>query len=147
MTYEGHAEEEYEKQKAGQDETLRNIGITPRERLERIENMLVNIDEKLDVKADKTEMLQLEARVRAIEVEGSRLAREAIHKADVLAHERLRDIEQLEVRLVKFDSDLASDVERLRKDHSALSSRVSWAFGAVAAIVALSDIIIRMVSR
>lgn len=48
---------------AYRDDTLRSIGISPRERLERIEKMLETIDGKLDGKVDMTEFVKLETRV------------------------------------------------------------------------------------
>lgn len=52
-------------------DSLRSIGISPRERLERIENLLGSIDAKLDVKADKEDLRLLEGRVREMELHGS----------------------------------------------------------------------------
>lgn len=50
-----------------QDDTLRAIGISPRERLERIELLLERVDSKLDGKADAAALAALEMRVRANE--------------------------------------------------------------------------------
>lgn len=46
---------------------LQNAGITPKERLERIEAMLTKIDEKLDGKADAALVAAIEVRLRTLE--------------------------------------------------------------------------------
>lgn len=46
---------------------LKGAGISPRERLERIEAMLEKIDGKLDNKTDQVDFLALQARVYAAE--------------------------------------------------------------------------------
>lgn len=48
---------------------LTNAGITPKERLERIEAMLERIDAKLDAKANESDVVALELRVREMELE------------------------------------------------------------------------------
>lgn len=53
------------------EDSLSNAGISPRERLERIEQMLERIDGKLDGKANAAEVAGLEARIRELELNGS----------------------------------------------------------------------------
>ncbi len=57
---------------AYRDETLRSISISPKERLQRIEEMLVKIDEKMDSKFDV-----LELRIRTLEINVAPVAEEA----------------------------------------------------------------------
>ena len=54
---------------------LVGAGISPKERLERIETMLERIDNKLDNKADRSDLIILENRVREIELHGSKIGR------------------------------------------------------------------------
>ena len=51
----------------GESNGLSNAGISPRERLERIENMLAKIDEKLDYKADLAYVARIESRIGNLE--------------------------------------------------------------------------------
>lgn len=53
----------------GNGDGLTGAGITPKERLERIEAMLERIDAKLDAKANESELVALELRVRDMELE------------------------------------------------------------------------------
>lgn len=50
------------------DDSLANAGITPKERLTNIEQLLTRIDGKLDGKANQSDVAAMELRVRAIEV-------------------------------------------------------------------------------
>jgi hypothetical protein len=109
------------------DDSLRSIGISPRERLARIESLLVTMDSKLDNKANRADVLALETRVWEIEVRGTAATNIACEEAKRLAAEREADHKELQ-----------EHVARLRADHEALSKRIAWGFGAltVAAIVA-----------
>lgn len=53
----------------GTGDGLTGAGITPKERLERIEAMLERIDAKLDAKANESDVVALELRVRDMELE------------------------------------------------------------------------------
>lgn len=53
----------------GNGDGLSGAGITPKERLERIEAMLERIDAKLDAKANESDVVALELRVRELELE------------------------------------------------------------------------------
>lgn len=110
------------------DESLRSIGISPRERLARIETLLVAIESKLDSKADKSDIVQLEARIWAIEVHGSHTATEASKAAQALSEERARDIKEVETELAA-----------LREDHHQLKSRIAWIGGALAVAAVISE--------
>lgn len=103
------------------DDSLRSIGISPRERLARIEALLVTIDDKLSSKASQVDMLALEVRIRKIETEGSVHAREAVEEARRLAREREEDL----IMLTK-------EYRQLRSDHEGLGRKIAWAFGALA---------------
>lgn len=69
---------------AYKDDTLRSISISPRERLERIETMLVKIDEKMDLRFDS-----VEKRIGAVEATqaGQASTAEFVSKATALAEE------------------------------------------------------------
>lgn len=110
------------------DESLRSIGISPRERLARIETLLVAIEGKLDNKADKADIVQLEARIWAIEVHGSHTATEAAKAAKLLSEERMHDIKAVEAELMD-----------LREDHHQLKSRIAWLGGALAVAAVVSE--------
>lgn len=99
------------------DDTLRSIGISPRERLGRIEALLTRMDEKLDNKADASMVSNLAARISALELS------EAVGNRDASALAiEVRD--RLDVR-----------VSALQKQHMRLDKRLSYYAGAVAAIL------------
>lgn len=52
------------------DDSLAGAGISPRERLQRIEELLGRVDQKLDNKANSADVVALELRVRALEQGG-----------------------------------------------------------------------------
>ena len=118
------------------DESLRSIGISPRERLARIETLLVTIEGKLDNKANQVDFLALEVRVRDIETKGSHAAVAALAEARRLAKERLDDMKELE-----------ADFQILRHDHEQLGRRLAWALGAVAAAAVLAEAILSTVIK
>lgn len=60
----------------GRDDTLANIGISPRERLGNIELALARIETKLDSKANQSDVDLLNARVRELELGDGPNARE-----------------------------------------------------------------------
>ena len=103
------------------DDSLRSIGISPRERLARIETLLVTIEQKLDNKASQADFLALEQRVREIETKGTHNITESLAEARRLARERIADLKELE-----------QDFQLLREDHEALGRKIAWAFGALA---------------
>ena len=70
---------------AYKDDSLRGISISPRERLERIENLLGVINGKLDQKADKTDLGALEVRVRGLELQLQRVQQRLAYYAGALA--------------------------------------------------------------
>ena len=113
---------------AYRDDSLRSIGISPRERLARIEALLLDITSKLDNKANREDLLALEARVWKIEVQGSTHASEALTEARRLAEERRQDLETLD-----------ADVTLLRKDHIELKTRIAYIGGALAVAAVISE--------
>jgi hypothetical protein len=50
------------------DDSLNGAGITAKERLGNIEELLKSMDSKLDNKADRADLIAVEGRVRAIEL-------------------------------------------------------------------------------
>ena len=70
---------------AYKDDSLRGISISPRERLERIENLLGVINGKLDQKADKADLGALEVRVRGLELQLQRVQQRLAYYAGALA--------------------------------------------------------------
>ena len=113
---------------AYRDDSLRSIGISPRERLARIEALLLDITSKLDNKANREDLLALEARVWKIEVQGSTHAAEALTEARRLAEERKQALEVID-----------ADVEMLRKDHNELKTRIAYIGGALAVAAVISE--------
>lgn len=113
------------------DESLRSIGISPRERLARIEQLLVDIGQKLDNKASREEMLALEVRIWQIEVKGSNAANEALNEARRLARERVEDLEQLE-----------AEVKMLSEQHADLKAKLAYIAGGIAVVAVAGEAII-----
>lgn len=83
-------------------EGLQNAGISPKERLERIESMLERIDQKLDSKASETDLISLELRVRNLELEMSSF--EGLRKEH---KEFAEGIESLRQKVFMFSGGLA----------------------------------------
>jgi len=110
------------------DESLRSISISPRERLARIETLLVAIEGKLDSKANKSDIIQLEARIWAIEVNGSHTATEAISKYEAISAKREIDIKTIQ-----------DELEILRSDHHSLKNRIAWIGGALAVAAVVGE--------
>ena len=124
MTVEGEPE-------AYVDESLRSIAISPRERLARIEALLVTIEQKLDYKASQADLLALEVRVREMEVKGTHHAQDALEEARRLAREREADLVMLD-----------NEYKTLRQDHEALGKKIAWAFGVLATAAVVSEYIL-----
>lgn len=83
-------------------EGLQNAGITPKERLERIESMLERIDQKLDGKANESDLISLELRVRTMELELSSF--EGLRKEHKEFAEAIQEIRQ---KMYMFSGALA----------------------------------------
>jgi hypothetical protein len=77
------------------EDDLSHAGISPRERLQRIEDLLTKVDGKLDGKADQADLIALEGRVRAIEYLGAEARAQTIERAAnvVKQDRRLSDLE------------------------------------------------------
>jgi hypothetical protein len=100
-------------------------GISPKERLERIEAMLSGIDKKLDGKADVAIVIAMETRLSLLE------------KAQIEQRmlQRANEEKVLEARTL---------AEALRVESAQITRRVAYAGGAVAAAVFLGEIAIRV---
>jgi hypothetical protein len=93
---------------AYRDDGLRGAGISPRERLERIEAMLERIDSKMDARMDS-----MSARLGLLELNGSKQAQAAEHDLIALT-ERIRIIEvNVAPRAAQLATDLADHDARL----------------------------------
>ena len=63
---------------------LSNAGISPRERLQRIETLLERVDQKLDNKANAADLVALELRVRQLEQHGGERVQEMRNRVEHL---------------------------------------------------------------
>lgn len=90
------------------DDSLANAGISPRQRLERIEALLERIDGRLDGKADAGVVWALEERVRTLEQNGGD-------------------------RVV----EMREHVGVLERDLGALGRKIAYATGTLAAVMVL----------
>lgn len=99
------------------DETLKSIGISPRERLERIEAVLERIDNKLDGKADQSTVVAMEVRLKAVEA--------CIERG-----------EDLKIRY----AELNAVFKELHADHEQLRNRMAYYFGGIAAIAVAAEL-------
>lgn len=106
------------------DETLRNIGISPRERLERIETMLERIDGKLDSKADASEVVALNVRLSVLEAS-------VIEHHALILHDRGKD----------WVTNLESEVDNLHREHNRIKTRMAYFAGVAATVVVVAEII------
>ena len=86
------------------DDGLQNAGISPRERLERIERMLEKIDDKLDTKADAALVTSLQSRLEIIERDGTNLAR----AADRHASDARSEISRVKIKMAFYAGALAA---------------------------------------
>lgn len=83
---------------------LSNAGITPKERLARIESLLERMDGKLDNKADAAVVAALELRVRDLETHGSISAQQTAGRVDGLE----RSVEKLGQKLAYATGTLSA---------------------------------------
>lgn len=67
-------------------DSFRNAGISPGQRLFRIEELLEKMDSKLDSKADLAYVAQIEGRLRLLEVGGDAHTNELRGRMDRLEH-------------------------------------------------------------
>ena len=145
---------------AEDDDTLRGIGISPRERLSHIEEALVKIDEKLDIRFDSVEKRlgavestqAGQASIAEFAAEAKKLADEAAKTAAGLADEATRKAADLADSAAgkatalaedqkKFDLNLVAANKRLddtqaRQDR--FDRKVAWFGGLGAALVGAS---------
>ncbi len=111
------------------EDDLRSAGISPRERLERIETMLSRIDEKLDTKADAVMVASLSARISAIEL----AAAVVTNQTTTLAND-VRD---------KLDARVSA----LQKEHQVLNTKLTWFAGAVAAVITAAPFVWQLIFK
>ncbi len=138
------------------DESLRSIGISPRERLAHIEDALVQIDKKLDVRFDaverrlnKVEAVQAgQASTAEFVTKATELANEAAKKAAVLADEATKTAAGLAKDAAGKAAILADDQKKFDLNLIALNARldgfdrkVAWFTGAAAVLVFVSGFI------
>lgn len=102
---------------AYRDDNLKSISISPRERLARIEEMLAKIDLKIDFRFD-----QIDKRVWALEVNTAPVAKG-------IAEDVVRLDNQHELLRTKVDG---------------LNRKVTYAAGAAAMLVFISDLTMRL---
>lgn len=93
---------------AYKDDTLRSISISPRERLAHIEDALLKIDSKLDMRFDG-----VEKRLTAVEnaQAGQATTAEFVREARILADEASQKAKDLADAATKKATDLASGVD------------------------------------
>ena len=111
---------------SGDDDTLRSISISPRDRLEHIEEALTRIDAKLDTRFDS-----VEGRLSAVEAAqaGQASTAEFLAKARELAEETSQKAAGLADLETKKAAALAADATRkavdLADQHKALQQEVT----------------------
>jgi hypothetical protein len=96
---------------------MAGAGITAKERLERIELMLSRIDGKLDGKADQSDLMALEGRVRQIEQHGGPATSAA-----------MRDVHDLR-------TEAREQIDSLSQSVTALKNRMAQVAGGLAVVV------------
>lgn len=104
---------------------IQNAGITAKERLGSIELKLDNILEKLDNKADKSDIVALELRIREIETHGTPQSKESL----------------LQIKDLK--NEMAIQNAELLKNQSAMKSTIAYIMGAAATIILVIEIFFR----
>lgn len=92
---------------------LNNAGISPRERLQRIETLLERVDQKLDNKANAADLVALELRVRDLETSGG--AR----------------VNEMRERVGSLDSDV-----------QIIGRKLAYATGTLATVIVVSNIVV-----
>lgn len=92
---------------------LNNAGISPRERLQRIEELLGRVDAKLDNKANASDVVALELRVRALETSGG---------------ERVQEMRE---RVGSLDGDVR-----------VIGRRLAYATGTLASVIVMSNMVV-----
>lgn len=105
---------------------LNGAGITAKERLGRIEEILGDIVGKLDGKADQAVVIALELRVKTLEL--ARAEAEAVER--VTGIERVANVAKMETR-----------VDRLESGVDSLGKKVALASGAVSVVVVVVNLI------
>ena len=114
-------------------DSIQNAGITAKERLERIENTLGRIEEKLDNKADKAEVVALELRVRHMEQHGLGQVDEVITKVADIRTEANHQLDQMK-----------KTIDNLTKNQGKLSTKLAYATGTIATLMILLEILSRV---
>lgn len=104
---------------------IQNAGISAKERLGKIEEKLDSILGKLDNKADKSDFIELERRVREIELHGTSQIQEAVTQ--------MRDIRE----------EFSKQTAELTKGLGKLRSNVAYIMGAAAAVIVIVEILLK----
>lgn len=104
---------------------IQNAGISAKERLSKIEEKLDNILGKLDNKADRSDFIELERRVREIEMHGTTQIQDAVTQ--------MRDIRE----------EFTKQTAELTKGQGKLRANVAYIMGAAAAIIIIVDLVLR----
>ena len=105
---------------------LSSAGITAKERLGRIEEILGDIVGKLDGKADTAVVIALDARVKNLE----------LARAEVDAIERVTKIER-----VAGIAKMETRVDRLEANVDGLGKKIALASGAVGVLVVIGNLL------
>ena len=88
-----------------------------------------------------------EARIRVLEATGGRIASEALAASRKVEEEREKDLRNLEEEFLAIRKEIQGQCALLQKDHNKLANKVNWAFGAVAAALVFSDIVLRTILK
>lgn len=108
---------------ASDHDDLVGAGISPRERLQRIEELLGVIDSKLDSKADATALIALTLRVATLEKEVTEHTANAAYRQE-------------------RDAEMRNAVKTLEQGHESLKQRVAYAAGAAAVVVVVAEVLL-----
>lgn len=104
---------------------IQNAGISAKERLGKIEEKLDNILDKLDNKADRSDFIELERRVRDIEMHGTTQIQDAVSQ--------MKEIRE----------EFSKQTSELTKGQAKLRSNVAYIMGAAAAVIVIVEIILK----
>lgn len=105
-------------------EGIENGSLSAGDRLSRIEDKLDTIVQKLDNKADKSDVIGLEIRVRDIELHGSNKARET------------------ETAFTVAETRLETQINEIKAGQSKLSNKIAYFSGGIAAIIIILQLIL-----
>lgn len=104
---------------------MQNAGITAKERLGKIEDKIDIVLGKLDNKADRSDFIMLERRVREIELHGTTQIQGAVEQMAVIREE------------------FTKQTTELMKGQSKLRANVAYIMGGAAAILVVVELILK----